>query len=68
MVTETDLKKLREVLDNTKERVESTRGKQAVVVAGQSLVVIDGNQLLREAFLGATDKVDVVLACRVSPK
>jgi len=68
MVTETDLKKLREVLDNTKERVENTRGKQAVVVAGQSLVVIDGNQLLREAFLGATDKVDVVLACRVSPK
>lgn len=68
LVQETDVKKLRELLDYTKERVENTRGKQAIVVAGASLLVIDSHNDLREAFLGASDKVDVVLACRVSPK
>lgn len=32
------------------------------------MVVIDKNDKLRECFLKASDKVDVVLACRVSPK
>jgi len=68
MVQETEVKKLRELLDHTKERVDTTRGKQAIVVGGASLVVIDAHNDLREAFLGASDKVDVVLACRVSPK
>lgn len=59
---------LKELLDQTKERVENTRGKQAIVVAGASLLVIDANNELKELFLGASDKVEVVLACRVSPK
>lgn len=38
------------------------------MVGGATLSIIDANTDLREAFLGASDKVDVVLACRVSPK
>ena len=42
--------------------------KQAIIVAGHSLVTIDNDSELRESFLNASDKADVVLACRVSPK
>ena len=42
--------------------------KQAIVVAGASLVQIDEHEEIRECFLQASDNVDVVLACRVSPK
>ncbi len=38
------------------------------MVAGASLVTIDANDDLREMFLKASDNVDVVLACRVSPQ
>jgi phospholipid-transporting ATPase len=37
-------------------------------VAGASLVAIDKNETLKNMFLGISDYVDVVLACRVSPK
>ena len=42
--------------------------KKAIIVAGDSLVLIDGNDALREMFLELSDHSDVVLACRVSPK
>jgi len=42
--------------------------KQAIIIAGASLVAIDSNKSLKEKFLGMSDNVDVVLACRVSPK
>ena len=42
--------------------------KQAIIVAGSSLVAIDSNQNLKDKFLAMSDNVDVVLACRVSPK
>jgi len=42
--------------------------KSAIVVAGAALVAIDSSTSLRELFLSASDKADVVLACRVSPK
>jgi magnesium-transporting ATPase (P-type) len=42
--------------------------KKAIIVAGDSLVLIDGNDGLREDFLELSDHSDVVLACRVSPK
>jgi magnesium-transporting ATPase (P-type) len=42
--------------------------KQAIIVAGHSLAIIDSLETLRSQFLRASDKVDVVLACRVSPK
>jgi phospholipid-transporting ATPase len=42
--------------------------KEAIIVAGSSLVAIDADIELRELFLKAATRVDVVLACRVSPK
>lgn len=38
------------------------------MVAGASLALIDSNLELRELFLQVSEQVDVVLACRVSPK
>lgn len=37
-------------------------------MAGASLVAIDSNENLKDKFLAMSDNVDVVLACRVSPK
>lgn len=42
------------------------RGK--LVIAGASLIIIDEDQSLKEEFLEISDYIDVVLACRVSPK
>lgn len=42
--------------------------KQAIIVAGSSLVAIENNQTLKDKFLAMSDNCDVVLACRVSPK
>ena len=42
--------------------------KKAIIVAGASLVTIDRDKNLLDMFLSASDNVDVVLACRVSPK
>lgn len=39
-----------------------------MVIAGASLVEVDSDELLRKEFLDIADEVDVVLACRVSPK
>ena len=47
---------------------ESKTVKKAIIVAGSSLVTIDSNENLLNMFLSASDNVDVVLACRVSPK
>ena len=38
------------------------------MVSGTSLITIDAKENLRKTFLEASDNVDVVLACRVSPK
>ena len=40
----------------------------AIVVAGHTLLLIGAYPEIKEVFLTITDKVDVVLACRVSPK
>ena len=49
--------------------MKSSKGvKQAIIVAGASLICIDNSDSLRDKFLEASDSVDVVLACRVSPK
>lgn len=51
------------------QKVETHKGtKQVIIVAGHSLVAIDSDDQVRELFLKASDNVDVVLACRVSPK
>lgn len=39
-----------------------------MIIAGASLLLIDGHDKLKETFLEISNKVDVVLACRVSPK
>jgi magnesium-transporting ATPase (P-type) len=59
--------KLKEVTKEINEP-EFKNIKKAIIVAGASLVTIDGDQNLLEMFLEASDNVDVVLACRVSPK
>lgn len=41
--------------------------KTAIIVAGDSLALIDCSLDLKEIFLKLSDISDVVLACRVSP-
>lgn len=48
--------------------VESSSGKHALILSGYVLTKINENERLLEAFLDCSDNVDVVLACRVSPK
>ena len=56
-------------LRNANQKISRNKGtKQAIIVAGHSLVSIDSDTEIREQFLKASDNVDVVLACRVSPK
>jgi phospholipid-transporting ATPase len=57
-------------LEDIKKRIQKNCGrrKQAIIIAGHSLVTIDGDEFIRKLFLNASDQVDVVLACRVSPK
>lgn len=57
-------------LEDIKKKIKKNGGrrKQAIIIAGHSLVTIDGDEFIRKLFLNASDKVDVVLACRVSPK
>lgn len=38
------------------------------MIAGASLIIIDEDQSLKDEFLEISDYIDVVLACRVSPK
>jgi len=61
---ETKLKDVQKEIDEP----EYKNVKKAVIVAGASLVTIDGDKNLLDMFLSASDNVDVVLACRVSPK
>ena len=49
-------------------KAQGRRRKQAIIVAGHSLIHIDTYSELKELFLSASEKSDVVLACRVSPK
>lgn len=75
LVHETDHVKLAQELAKSQTSInvnsfmsQEERKKQAVIVAGASLVEIASDTKLRNLFLEITDNVDVVLACRVSPK
>jgi phospholipid-transporting ATPase len=74
VIEEVDAAELHQKLAKVFEDVTATialhnhKVKQAVVVAGASLVKIDEQPELREKFLDGAVPVDVVLACRVSPK
>ncbi len=60
-------RQLEECLSTTKKIINAST-KKAIIVGGASLSVIDANENLKSSFLEASDLVDVVLACRVSPK
>jgi len=49
-------------------KAQKENRKQAIIIAGASLIQIEHNDRLRDIFLEASDNADVVLACRVSPK
>ena len=71
VVEETDPSKLEFILSDIKTKIENVKNsaqKQAIIVAGATLTQVDANEHLRSSFLAASDSVDVVLACRVSPK
>jgi phospholipid-transporting ATPase len=58
-------------LNQVQKNIKESSGndvKQAIIIAGHSLAIIESDDTLKNAFLSASDKVDVVLACRVSPK
>ena len=57
-------------LEDINKRIKKNFGrrKQAIIIAGHSLVTIDSDEFIKKLFLNASDQVDVVLACRVSPK
>ena len=40
----------------------------AVIISGASIAKLNSNERLKILFLEVTDKCDVVIACRVSPK
>jgi hypothetical protein len=42
--------------------------KQAIIIAGASLTLLDYFVECKNLFLDISDRADVVLACRVSPK
>lgn len=50
------------------ERMGENRQKSAVIVSGDALCVILAEDTIKNLFLNISLKVDVVLACRVSPK
>ena len=47
---------------------EVIKQKKALIVAGEVLTKISDSIELKESFMKITDKMDVVIACRVTPK
>lgn len=69
--TESELEKnikdvMKTIQDNYNDK--SHNRKQAIVVAGKTLLLIDAREDFKENFVEASIYSDVVLACRVSPK
>ena len=57
---------MKTIQDNYNDK--SNNRKQAIVVAGKTLLLIDAREDFKENFVEASTYSDVVLACRVSPK
>jgi len=71
IITDTDINVLRKELTSVRTQIDENMDKerkQAIIVSGASLLIIDSNEDIRDLFLSASDKSDVLLACRVSPK
>jgi prefoldin subunit 5 len=57
-----------ELNDSIRKLANPTGGKTALVVNGESLNVIFSDEQLKRLFVQIGENVNVVLACRVSPK
>lgn len=55
-------------MEESTERQQDIGEKAALVIAGEALTKVQENAELKELFLTVTDRMDVVIACRVSPK
>lgn len=55
-------------MEESTERQQDIGEKAALVIAGEALTKVQENVELKELFLTVTDRMDVVIACRVSPK
>lgn len=69
--TENELEKnindvMKDIQNNYNDK--SHNRKQAIVIAGKTLLLIDSREDFKEKFVEASTYSDVVLACRVSPK
>ena len=71
LVSETNVSELNESISSAigqAKAMSSLIYKKALIVSGESLNFIFKNDPLKQKFLELSDLVDVVLACRVSPK
>ena len=69
IIDESTQSELKVTLKNIEREIfKQQNNKQAIIIAGASLVTIDHDDELRNMFLKCSDHVDVVLACRVSPQ
>ena len=69
--TENELEKnINDVMKDIQKKYndKSHNRKQAIVIAGKTLLLIDSREDFKEKFVEASTYSDVVLACRVSPK
>lgn len=55
-------------MEESTDRQQDIGEKAALVIAGEALTKVQENAELKELFLTVTDRMDVVIACRVSPK
>jgi len=69
MVTATDpIEIYKEITKGIEEVQLNLFSKKALIVAGDSLAHVQKEEHINAKFLELSDQVDVVLACRVSPK
>ena len=70
IIDQTDNSEILQRIGKVAEAIQKAKKsqKQAIIVAGDTLTKIDADPNILSNFLSASDKVDVVLACRVSPK
>ena len=60
--------KLNEIIQQKKQGMVQKGVKEALIIAGEALTQVQEIISLRDDFLTVTDWMDVVVACRVSPK
>jgi len=60
--------KLTRVMNESADKENSIGEKSALVIAGEALTKVQESIELKDLFLTVTDRMDVVIACRVSPK